>query len=134
MSDEWIETDFELNEQVFVPASDGAPAQWKPKADLLVGEFARHVEWLKVETDLQGERVRRYIAIRDQAERRCGGNHAARFSDVLTREEIDEYWTLKRTLDAQEREQDRRQAAIDRDIAAGRYRVLRWKDAERGHG
>jgi hypothetical protein len=34
---------------------------------------------------------------------------------VLTREQFEELTTLKRTLDAQIREQDRRQAAIDRD-------------------
>ena len=34
-----IETEFEMNEQVFVPAGDGEPAQWKQKGDLQLGEF-----------------------------------------------------------------------------------------------
>ena len=39
--DQWIATEFELNELPYVPAGDGAPAQWKRKG-MRVGEFKRH--------------------------------------------------------------------------------------------
>lgn len=120
-NDEWIETDFELSEQVFVPAGDGAPSQWKRKADLLVGEFDRYVQWLRAAADLQMERTTRYCELLEEARK-------------LEDEELIELATLKQILDAQEREQDRRQAAIDRDIAAGRYLVLRRKAAESDDG
>lgn len=117
MDDEMIETDFELNEQVFVPAGDGAPSQWKRKADLLFGEFDRHVQHFQAAADLQMERTTRYCELLEQAPK-------------VSDEEMVELAALKQILDAQAREQDRRQAAIDRDIAAGRYRVLRRKTAE----
>jgi hypothetical protein len=37
-----IVTEFETNEQVFVPAGDDAPACWKQRGDLSVGEFVRY--------------------------------------------------------------------------------------------
>jgi len=43
---------------------------------------------------------------------------------LLIDDEMDELKALKMTLDAQEREQDRRQAARQFDIAAGRIRTI----------
>jgi hypothetical protein len=115
--DEIIETEFELNELVFVPAGDGAAAQWMRKGDLHVGEFDRHVQHLKATADLQMERTTRYCELLREARKLEDG-------------ELAELAALKLILDAQEREQDRRQPAIDRDIAAGRYLALRRKAAE----
>ncbi len=114
-------TDYELNAQVFVPAGDGAPAQWKVNGDLLPGEFARHVQHLQAEAELHGKRFARYKELIEK------GRRASAKPDtlLLDGDERAEFIALQRTLDAMEREQDRRQAAIDRDIAAGRYRVLR---------
>ncbi len=120
---EWKVTDFEWNETVFVPAGDGEPAQWKPFRDLTVDEFARHAQGLVDAADQNLERVRRYRALVDEAGRRLGGRNG-HASSVLSREEMAELSALLMTTDAWEREFDRRQAAIDRDMAAGRYRVM----------
>jgi hypothetical protein len=121
--DELIFTNFEMEEQVFIPAGDGEPAQWKPKRDLTVGEFARYVQGLKDAADQQMERTRRYVALVHEAKQRAGGRGDVPISTALNRDELAELKTLQMTLAAQEREQDRRQAAIDRDKAAGRYFV-----------
>lgn len=55
---EFIVTDFEWNEQVFVPAGDGEPAGWKLMRDLTVGEFGRHSQGRTDAADRQAERVR----------------------------------------------------------------------------
>jgi hypothetical protein len=52
-----IETEFEMNEQVFVPAGDGAPPQWMRKGDLLLGEFKRYVQGQKDAAERQMERL-----------------------------------------------------------------------------
>jgi hypothetical protein len=122
---EWPETDFELNEQVFVPAGDGAPAQWKAKGELRLDEFKRHVDHAIAEAALQTTRATRYSELIEDARRRARGVDEIAIASALTPDEMAELNTLKLTLDAMEREQDRRQAAIDRDIAAGRYRVIR---------
>lgn len=108
--DKLIETEFEMNEQVFVPAGDGEPAKWMRKGDLHVDEMARYVEHLRASANLQMERATRYCELLEEA--------------VVDEGEMAELAALKLVLDAQEREQDRRQAAIDRDIAAGRYWVI----------
>jgi len=56
-------TEFEWNEQVIVPAGDGAPAQWKQLGKLTVGEFKRRADWLVAEADLRMKRARRYCEI-----------------------------------------------------------------------
>lgn len=117
--DEIFETDFELNSLLFVPAADGAPGQRKRKADLLLGEFGRHVRWCEAATDLLMERTKRYCELLKEPRK-------------LEDEELIELAALKQILDAQAREQDRRQAAIDRDIAAGRYLVLRLRREANG--
>lgn len=130
---EFVVTDFEWNGQVYVPAGDGAPAQWKPMRDLTVGEFARHTQGRQEAVDLQMERTKRYEALIDEVKRRgCRGPMPV--ASVLSREEMAELKTLKMTLDAMEREQDRRQAAIDKDMAAGRCRVWLTTDDGRGSG
>jgi hypothetical protein len=116
MADEWIVTEFELGEQVFVPAGDGAPAQWKMKGDLTVAEFARHAQELRTAAALQMERAERYATLVEKV--------ASLGPRGLSDEEIRELKTLKMTLDAQERKQDRRQAAIDRDKAARGFWTL----------
>jgi hypothetical protein len=124
MTDE-KETDFELNERVFVPAGDGAPAQWKVKGELMVGEFGRYARGLGEAAALQTKRAKRYSELIEEAARRAGGDCSKSIRSLLTHDELAELTALKLTLDATEREQDRRQAAIDRDIDAGRYRVIR---------
>jgi hypothetical protein len=128
MTDELIETDFELDEQVFVPAGDGAPAQWKPKGELLVDEMRRHVQHVQAEAELHGKRFARYEELIEK------GRKASTAPDtlMLDKDEMAEFIALKRTLDAMGREIERRQAAIDRDIAAGRYRVLRLRREANG--
>ena len=118
MSDEEIiETEFELNDPIFVPAGDGKPAQWKPKGDLGLGEFERHVEWARAELDLQRKRLARCDEL----------IAAACLAGGLPRAEYAELHAIEMTLDAEGREQERRQAAIERDIAAGRFVRLRAK-------
>jgi hypothetical protein len=70
------------------------------------------------------KRAMRYRELADEAKRR-GGRGDAVISSVLSREEMAELSTLSLTLDAQEREQNRRQAAIDPNIAAGRFRRMK---------
>jgi hypothetical protein len=120
---EFIVADFEWNEQVFVPAGDGEPPGWKLMRDLAVGELGRHAQGRAEAAALQAERARRYRALIDQACDRAGDPDAL-ISRVLTGEELSELRSLKLALDATIREQDRRQDAIDRDMRAGRYRVL----------
>jgi hypothetical protein len=117
MSDEIIETEFELNDPLFIPAGDGKPAQWKPKGDIGLGEFERHMEWAQAELELQRKRLDRYGELIAKA----------RGDGALPRAEHDELEAIQRTLDAQNREQERRQRAIDADIAAGRFFRLRAK-------
>ena len=117
-------TAFEMDETVFVPAGDGQPAQWKPRRDLMVGEFKRYTDHAVSETTLHIERTHRYCALAEEAERRCAGRRDTPVADVMTSEEMSELSSLKMTLDAYQREFDRRQAAIERDIAAGDYVTL----------
>ncbi len=85
--------------------------------------LARYARGLQDAADQQMKRTLRYVALIGEAKRRRGGRSDTLLSSVLSHEEMAELSTLKMTLDAQEREQDRRQAAIDRDIATGRCRV-----------
>jgi len=112
-------TEFELEEQVFVPAGDGEPAQWKTKGDLNLAEAQRHSHWACAQADLHLERLRRYYALIDGA--KAVGLPSAPISLLLDEEEMAELTALKLTLDVQEREHDRRPALIDRDIAAGKF-------------
>jgi hypothetical protein len=112
--DEMMVTEFELAEEVFVPAGDGEPAQWKTKGDLRLLEIERYMRGRTEALDLQRERVRRYGALVDLAKQQGG----------LTREDHDELTALQLTIDAEQREQTRRQAAIDRDKAASGYWTL----------
>jgi hypothetical protein len=105
-----IITEFEINEQVRVPAGDGKPEQWKRMGDLTVNEFGRYALGRKAEADQQMARTQRYAALVEEADRQA-----------LSTEELEDLVALKRLLDAQEKAQDRRQAAIDRDIEAGRF-------------
>jgi hypothetical protein len=111
--DEMMVTEYELAETVFVPADNGAPGPWKRLGDLNPAELARYARELSTAATLQMERAERYATLAEKAHQ-VG----------LDREEFDELKTLKMTLDAQEREQDRRQAAIDRDKAASGYWTL----------
>ena len=72
----------------------------------------------------QRERTERYCALLDEAMRRAGGDEDSTFESLLGREEVAELDRLEMTLGAIRRKQDRRRAAIGRDIAAGRYWVL----------
>ncbi len=122
MSDEGelMMTEWQMNEQVFVPAGDGAPAQWKRMGSLTAGEFGRHVEWHEDEHKKTDERMDRRLALIAEARRRAGCNDVT----ILTPEEFDELVGLHMTIDATMREVGKRQAAIDRDISAGRCWVM----------
>jgi hypothetical protein len=117
-----IITDFEMEEEVFVPKNDREPARWKRKGDLQLDEFARYVQSLRDASDQRMARTVRYAGIVKEARRR-GGRDKTLLSDVLTDQEVTELLTLKMTLDAQEREEASRDAAINRDLAAGRFRA-----------
>ena len=119
-----IETEFEMNEQVFVPAGDGEPAQWKRKGDLQLDELQRYAQGVQDAAERQMERAKRYGALLDEVLRRAGGNEEAVSESLLSREEVSELGRLDMIFGATGREQDRRRAAIARDIAAGRYRAL----------
>ena len=125
MSDDVIETEFELNEQIFVPAGDGKAAKWMRKADLHVDEMERYVQGLTAGIDQQRERLVRVGALIDKAKQKCGGRHGVPFGDLLSPEEIAEMTMLEMATAATDRSYARRKAAIDKDIAAGRYHVLR---------
>ena len=71
MSDgEWIITNFELDEQVFVPAGGGEPAQWKPRGDLTAEQIDRYLEGGDAALARYGERIERWKAIGDEAKKR----------------------------------------------------------------
>jgi hypothetical protein len=70
--DELVMTEFELAEQVFVPAGDGEPAQWKTKGDLRLLEIKRYMRGRQEALDLQAERIRRYGELADRAEQQGG--------------------------------------------------------------
>ncbi len=116
-------TEFEMNEQVFVPAGDGELAKWMQRGDLRPGEFERYNQGKhEAVVEYQG-RVERYRALANEAIRRKGGDHVTP-AMVFTSEEMAEWSQLGMVLEAQGREIDKREAAIAKDIAAGRYWTL----------
>jgi hypothetical protein len=125
--DELIVTDFELAEEVFVPAGDGEPAQWKPRGDLTAGQIERYLEGGTAERARHGERIERWKAIGAEAKKR-GFQGERTLDEFLSPPEVDEFTALDMAIDAHDTAFAKRRAAIDRDIAAGRYRVLRWKE------
>jgi hypothetical protein len=105
---EFVITDFELNEQVFVPAGDGDRAHWKRKGDLTLGELARHVQGLRDEGGRQMKQVEQYDG---------------RIPFFVNKEEEAKERAEDMALEAWTRERKKRQAAIDQDIAAGRWQT-----------
>jgi hypothetical protein len=121
---ELIITEFEMNEQVFVPAGDGDPARWKRKADLLPDEGFRHAQGVHEAAVQFGIRVDRHRALLDESIRRATGLDDVPMGALLTEEEMDEFSSLHLAIEAQNRVIERREAAIDRDIAIRRYWVI----------
>ena len=105
---EFIIIDFELNENVFVPAGDGDRAHWKRKGDLTLSELTRHVQGLRDEGGRQMKQAEQY------------GERIPFFANE--EEEIRER-AEDMALEAWAHERKKRQAAIDQDIAAGRFRT-----------
>jgi hypothetical protein len=117
---------FELNKLLYVPAGDAAPAQWKRKGDLLVGEFFPScllAGGAGGPTDEAGAPLPASFEEAKQV-----GLPNAPISLLLGYEEMAELGGAQAALDATELEQDRRRTAIVQDIMAGRYRTLRFKD------
>lgn len=113
-------TEYEMNETVFVPAGDGEPAQWKPFKELRRAEFDRYVQGDEEVDELHLKRLQRQRDLIDKC-KEAGGLPNTPISQWLDEDEMAELIELQMTIEAQQREQDRRQAAIDRDIAAGRF-------------
>jgi hypothetical protein len=120
---DWIVTQYELDEEVFVPAGDGEPAQCKRMGDLTLGEHARYAERQRIESEQFTAECEREIAWIDEARRRLemrglGPDTPTRM--LLTDDEWIEVQMLRAKTKARSDVWDRRQAAIERDIAAGR--------------
>lgn len=123
IDDEMMVTEFELAEEVFVPAGDGEPSRWKRLGDLNPAEFARHAQERRAAAIRQMERAERYTVLVERAA--CAAEvRNLPLASVLSAEDIAELTALKMTLQAEQREQDRRQAAIDRDIETKGYWTL----------
>ena len=105
---EFVITDFELNECVFVPAGDGDRAHRKRKADLTLSELGRHVQGLRDEGGRQMKQVEQY---------------GARVPFFVNEEEEAKERAEDMALEAWAHERKRRQAAIDQDMTAGRFRT-----------
>ena len=63
IDDEMMVTEFELAEEVFVPAGDGEPSRWKRLGDLNPAEFARHAQERRAAAIRQMERAERYTLV-----------------------------------------------------------------------
>ena len=105
---EFVITDFELNECVFVPAGDGDRAHRKRKADLTLSELGRHVQGLRDEGGRQMKQVEQY---------------GARVPFFVNEEEEAKERAEDMALEAWAHERKRRQAAINQDMTAGRFRT-----------
>jgi hypothetical protein len=103
-------TEFEINEQVFVPAGDGEAAQWKRWGDLKPSEFSRNVQGEGEALERLRERTERFSALINEVRQ-----------GTIDRDGHAELNHLEMTLGAARREHERRRAAIDRDAAAGRF-------------
>jgi hypothetical protein len=66
-------------------------------------------------------RITPMLSPNHEAKRRAAGRSDVTLGELLTREEINELDMLEMTIDTLDRAFDRRQAAIDRDKAAGRF-------------
>ena len=128
-------TEFELNEQAFVPAGDGEPAQWMLRRDLLANERRRERShrWYEEDSVRHAVRLNRWKALIDEAARRGGEDVLTlpvlthdEFKRVLTYHEFVELSQLQMTIDAYEQAacRDGRQAAIAADLEAGRYLTI----------
>ena len=128
-------TEFELNEQVFVPTGDGEAAQWMLLRDLLanVRRRERSYRWYEENSVRHVLRVKRWKALIDEAARRGGEDVLTQpvlthdeFKRVLTHDEYVELSQLQRAIDAYEQAacRDGRQDAIVRDLEAGRYLTI----------
>jgi len=127
-NDERIITEFEMNEQVFVPAGDGEPAKWMRFGDLTLSELERCDEFDEGEDRKTLERFARRKALMNESRRRIGAGMGVILGEVMTAEEMAELEGLTMTLGTTMRAVDKRREAIARDITAGRYRTMRWKD------
>ena len=109
-SNDLIVTQFEMDELVFVPAGESGPAQWKRKGDLQPGQFSRYAEHQHAEAVAFGADCERQMAwLAEARERPLGDDEQA---------EVEALWAkMKARNDAIEK----REAAIERDLKAGRY-------------
>jgi hypothetical protein len=121
MSDALVVTEFELNEQVFVPAGDGEPAKWMRKGALDPNAFKRNSEYQGQRYEEQGQRLNRKIALIDEAKRRMGLTDVPLEEVLFSEDEIAEIAALDMAMAAFTKEFDKHEAARDADIAAGRY-------------
>lgn len=106
-----IITECEMNAEVFVPAGDGEPAKWKRMGDLFSDEMRRYAQGVQ-------EAAVQYCKRADRLSALCN-------AAILDSEEQAELSQLHMLIAAQDRESEKREAAKDRDIAAGRYWVRR---------
>jgi hypothetical protein len=110
MAEEYKYTIFEMEEEVCVPAGDGKNEQWKKRKDLQPHEIERYHEGCGAAMADHLIRMERYKILIAKASK-----------NALSPADRSELRALDKIVATWNKVQDRRNAAIDRDRAAGKY-------------